>query len=199
MQRMVQELQKTSQMASTLALSSLQVWPYVTLPNFQEWAAALPTTVPSSFSSVTPSENETELFTSLPVLSISILLKPPTPTDDHPEEEEEPFLLDDNPHQEDVRLEWASYAQKMAPQWRTSHALVGQSLAKALVHGILARIVSQYELILEEEGSMELALTLKPVGVRVKAILPKGPKEEALSQHTPSSPRSILESSILDG
>ena len=41
---------------------------------------------------------------------------------------------------------------------------VGQSLAMAMSYGIIARICSEYELILETEGCYEYSLTVKPVG-----------------------------------
>lgn len=46
---------------------------------------------------------------------------------------------------------------------------IGQSLAKAEMQSIVSRIVSEFELIVEDEGSMSYFLTLKPVGARLKA------------------------------
>ena len=46
---------------------------------------------------------------------------------------------------------------------------IGQSLAKAEMQSIVSRIISEFELILEDEGSVSYFLTLKPVGARLKA------------------------------
>jgi len=46
---------------------------------------------------------------------------------------------------------------------------IGQSLANAEMHYIVARICSEFDLSVEEEGSVDFFLTLKPVGVRLKA------------------------------
>lgn len=46
---------------------------------------------------------------------------------------------------------------------------VGQPLAQAELHCILPRIISQFELTLEEEGTTEWFLTLKPAGAMLKA------------------------------
>lgn len=46
---------------------------------------------------------------------------------------------------------------------------LGQSLAKAEVIGIVARICSEYELWVECEGSIDFFLTVKPVGARLRA------------------------------
>ena len=45
---------------------------------------------------------------------------------------------------------------------------VGQSLAMAMSYGIIARICSEYELILETEGCYEYSLTVKPVGFMLR-------------------------------
>ena len=45
---------------------------------------------------------------------------------------------------------------------------VGQSLAMAESYGIIARICSEYELILETEGCYEYSLTVKPVGFMLR-------------------------------
>jgi len=46
---------------------------------------------------------------------------------------------------------------------------MGQSLANAEMHYIVARICSEFDLSIEEEGSVDFFLTLKPVGARLKA------------------------------
>ncbi len=46
---------------------------------------------------------------------------------------------------------------------------LGQTLAKAETMIIIARILSEFELTVECEGTSEVSLTLKPVGVRLKA------------------------------
>ena len=46
---------------------------------------------------------------------------------------------------------------------------IGQTLAKAETSAIIARILSEFELTVECEGRSEVSLTLKPVGVRLKA------------------------------
>jgi len=46
---------------------------------------------------------------------------------------------------------------------------IGQSLARAQIHAIVARICSEFELSVEDEGTSECGLTLKPVGLRLKA------------------------------
>lgn len=46
---------------------------------------------------------------------------------------------------------------------------VGQSLARAEVFGIIARICSEFELSLESEGRIDFYLTMKPVGWRLRA------------------------------
>ena len=46
---------------------------------------------------------------------------------------------------------------------------VGQSLARAETFGIVARICSEFELTVEEEGLVTFFLTVKPVGARLKA------------------------------
>jgi cytochrome P450 len=46
---------------------------------------------------------------------------------------------------------------------------VGQSLARAETFGIVARICSEFELTVEEEGRVTFFLTVKPVGARLKA------------------------------
>jgi len=47
---------------------------------------------------------------------------------------------------------------------------IGQSLANAEMHYVVARIVSEFDLSVEEEGSVDYFLTLKPVGVRLRAM-----------------------------
>ena len=46
---------------------------------------------------------------------------------------------------------------------------VGQSLARTEIFGIVARICSEFVLEVEEEGVVDLYLTLKPVGARLRA------------------------------
>lgn len=46
---------------------------------------------------------------------------------------------------------------------------VGQSLAKAEIFAIIPRICSEFELSVEDEGSVEYFLTLKPAGARLSA------------------------------
>ena len=46
---------------------------------------------------------------------------------------------------------------------------VGQSLARAEIFGIVARICSEFELEVEEEGRVDFYLTVKPVGARLRA------------------------------
>lgn len=46
---------------------------------------------------------------------------------------------------------------------------VGQPLAQAELHCILPRIISQFELTVEEEGTVECFLTMKPAGTMLKA------------------------------
>jgi len=46
---------------------------------------------------------------------------------------------------------------------------VGQSLAKAETQAIVARICSEFELQVEDEGDVDFFLTLKPVGARLRA------------------------------
>lgn len=46
---------------------------------------------------------------------------------------------------------------------------IGQSLARAEIFGIVARICSEFELSVEEEGRVEFYMTLKPVGSRLRA------------------------------
>ena len=46
---------------------------------------------------------------------------------------------------------------------------IGQSLARVETFSIIARIISEYELTLESEGYIDFALTVKPVGYRLKA------------------------------
>jgi len=46
---------------------------------------------------------------------------------------------------------------------------IGQSLARVETFSIIARIISEYELTLEAEGYVDFALTVKPVGYRLKA------------------------------
>ena len=46
---------------------------------------------------------------------------------------------------------------------------VGQSLARAEMSGIVARIVAELELTVEREGRVDCRLTVKPVGARLRA------------------------------
>jgi len=46
---------------------------------------------------------------------------------------------------------------------------IGQSLANAEMHYVVARIISEFDLFVEEEGSVAHFLTLKPVGVKLRA------------------------------
>lgn len=46
---------------------------------------------------------------------------------------------------------------------------IGQSLARAQMYYIVARICSEFDLCVEEEGSVDFFLNLKPVGARLKA------------------------------
>lgn len=46
---------------------------------------------------------------------------------------------------------------------------VGQALAQSQTHAIIARICSEFELSVEDEGVPDYGMTLKPVGVRLKA------------------------------
>lgn len=46
---------------------------------------------------------------------------------------------------------------------------VGQSLAQAETYAIVARIISEFELTVKDEGSVEFFLTLKPVGAILQA------------------------------
>merc|ERR1712113_466723 len=46
---------------------------------------------------------------------------------------------------------------------------IGQSLAKAEIHYVIARICSQFDLFIEEEGSVDFFLTLKPIWVKLRA------------------------------
>ena len=49
------------------------------------------------------------------------------------------------------------------------HNCIGQVLAGAHLHTIVARICSEFELTLEDEGKADFFMTLKPVGARLKA------------------------------
>jgi cytochrome P450 len=49
------------------------------------------------------------------------------------------------------------------------HNCVGQALANAELHCIIARIIQDYEFTIHEEGEAENYLVLKPVGLRMKA------------------------------
>jgi len=46
---------------------------------------------------------------------------------------------------------------------------IGQSLARAELFAVVARICSEFELSVECEGSSDRNLTLKPVGMRLRA------------------------------
>lgn len=46
---------------------------------------------------------------------------------------------------------------------------IGQSLARAEMHYVVARICSEFNLVVEEEGSVDFFLTLKPIGVKLRA------------------------------
>jgi len=46
---------------------------------------------------------------------------------------------------------------------------VGQSLASAELHSVLARLVVDYDFTVEDEGRVEYFITLKPLGARLKA------------------------------
>ena len=46
---------------------------------------------------------------------------------------------------------------------------LGQSLAKAELVGIIARICSEFDLTVEVEGRIDFFLTIKPVGFRLRA------------------------------
>jgi len=46
---------------------------------------------------------------------------------------------------------------------------IGQSLAKAEMHYVVARICSEFDLFVEEEGSADYFVTLKPVGTKLRA------------------------------
>ena len=46
---------------------------------------------------------------------------------------------------------------------------IGQSLANAELHSIIPRIVSEFELFLVEEGTVDFFLTLKPVNTMLRA------------------------------
>ena len=46
---------------------------------------------------------------------------------------------------------------------------IGQTLAGAQLHTVVARICSEFELTVEDEGKVEFLMTLKPIGARLKA------------------------------
>ena len=45
----------------------------------------------------------------------------------------------------------------------------GQALANAELHCVLARLIQEYDFSVEEEGTAEFSLILKPVGLKLKA------------------------------
>ena len=49
------------------------------------------------------------------------------------------------------------------------HSCIGQSLAQAESYAIVARICSEFELSVEDEGTSDFSLTFKPMGARLRA------------------------------
>jgi len=70
-------------------------------------------------------------------------------------------------------LRWESPSRDMldafSPFALGKQNCIGQSLAKAEMHYIVGRICSEFDLCVEEEGSVDFFLTLKPIGARLKA------------------------------
>ena len=46
---------------------------------------------------------------------------------------------------------------------------VGQSLAKAEIFSIVAKIISEFDLSVEDDGAVDFFLTIKPVGTMLRA------------------------------